>query len=145
MGNLTDGNGRSKVDEMIAQAPKLGSVGRAMWELGAATQQAITAEGVNDENREVVDMFDSMRDASYTGDSMVSTITAVYGPGLPWATRRRLAWQLIRGYRRRRWYAETTMFSNRDIGLAVRWDRDDTGLHIWVTFLALVVHARRAA
>jgi hypothetical protein len=125
------------------EAPAFGTRDYEMWARGAKAEADARREGVLPESREVADFFDAMSGNGYGPQAMVEMTAVVYGPGLPWRKRVRIAWKMLRGYRARRWYAEAGM-SRSDFGLGVRWERDDTGLHIWVTFLALVVHARRA-
>ncbi len=123
--------------------PPLGSAEREIWEAGARAEDRARDKGLTDDNREVVEFVAACASAGYTKDAIVRYLAVVFGPGLPWRARCEVVWRVLRGYRFRRWYAEAE-FSRQDFGLGVRWERDDTGLHVWVTALVLVVHARRA-
>jgi hypothetical protein len=123
--------------------PPLGTVERAAWDAGARAEARERDKGLTDDNREVVEFVAACASAGYTKDAIVRYLAVVFGPGLPWRARREVIWTLLRGHRVRRWYAEAEI-SRSDFGLGARWERDDTGLHIWVTVLVLVVHARKA-
>lgn len=122
--------------------PEFGTEAYQWWAAGAADNEAAHREGVTDENREVVQMFDAMRDAAYGPQTMVEMMAVVYGPGLPWRKRRHIAWRVLRGYRRRRWSVEVSV-PRTELSVGVRWDERDTGLHVWVSVFALVLHFRR--
>lgn len=125
------------------EIPPAGTSDRASWEAGARAEAREREKGLTDENREVVEFVGACASAGYTKDAIVRYLAVVFGPGLPWRARREVVWCLLRGDRARRWYAEVEV-SRSDFGLGVRWERDDTGLHLWVTALVLVVHARKA-
>jgi hypothetical protein len=125
------------------EMPAIGTRDYQMWMRGASAEAKLRTDELTDDNRELAHYVDACVGAGYTAATIVEHATVVFGPGLPWRVRCRMAWKLIRGYSDRRWYAGAE-FARTEFGIGVRWERDDTGLHIWVTALALVVHLRRA-
>lgn len=132
------------LEEHRAAAPAIGTPEWDIWMAGAAAEAASRRQGVTDENRELVDTIDALRECGDSAEAMLRFIIHVFGPGLPWSTRWRAAWNMVRGYRRRRrWHAEM-VWEKRDLWVGVYWDRDDSGLHLWVAIVPVIVlHVHR--
>lgn len=130
------------INELASASPAPNTPEHAIWYAALRYADAVYREGVTDENKEVVEVVEVLRQQGETGTRIIEWLAVVYMVSWPRRERLRMAWKLLRGTRTRRWFVDVK-FEKRDLWIGAFWDRRDDGLHVWITPLpTLVLHIR---
>lgn len=91
-------------EQILADPPRAAdkTVESLYFYAGAQAEAELRTQGITPSGRQIYDAVETLAQQGHSQDEIAEWVTLVFGPGLSKPQRRRLAWRLLRGYRRTR-------------------------------------------